>query len=89
MGLAFATPRSCDNPRMTFAPEPVVSGCFAVEFGPLRDTLLLAGLVAIPVVAIPVIARVARRYPSRELQIGGRRQWGVRLRRWGLVTSAR
>ena len=47
--------------------------------------MLFAGLIAIPAIAIPLIARIARRHPTRELVMSGRRQWGVRLHRWGLV----
>jgi hypothetical protein len=70
---------------MTIAPEPAISGCVSVDFGPLADILLAVGLIAIPATAILLIARIARRNPSRELVLAGRRQWGVRLRRWGLV----
>ena len=47
--------------------------------------MLAAGLIAIPATAILVIARIARRHPSRELVLSGRRRWGVRLLRWGSV----
>jgi len=70
---------------MTFAPEPASSGCISVEFGALTDIVLFAGLIGIPAIAIPLIARIARQHPSRELVTSGRRRWGVLLHRWGLV----
>ena len=85
MGRAFGGLRCCDNPRMTFAPDSATPGCVSVEFGAFTDVLLFAGLIGIPAIAIPLIAGIARRHPSRELTLSGRRTWGVRLRRWGLV----
>lgn len=75
---------------MTFAPEPEVSGCISVTFGALADILLFAGLIAIPAISIPLIAGIARRHPSRDLLLFGRRPWGRRMYRWGsaLVVAA-
>jgi hypothetical protein len=70
---------------MIFAVESAESGCISVEFGAVTDTVLVAGLIAIPAIAITLIAGIARRHPSRDLEALGRRRWGVRLRRCGLV----
>ena len=73
---------------MMFAPESATPGCISVEFGTFPDVLLFAGLIGIPAIAIPLIAGIARRHPSRELTLSGRRRGGVRLFRWGLVLVA-
>jgi hypothetical protein len=88
-GLSFgagATP--CNNPRMTLEPVTTTTGCFVIQFGSVLDFLFGLGLIAIPAVSIPVIARIARRSPSQALRRNGRRRAGVQLHRVGLLVAA-
>jgi hypothetical protein len=59
-----------------------------IQFGSVLDVVFGVGLVVIPAVSIPVIARIARRSPSRLLLQEGRRRTGVRLYRIGLLVAA-
>jgi len=64
------------------------STCVSFDLGTtIVDLLLAGGLLAIPVVAIPLVARVARRHPSQALRDGGRRQPGVWVFRIGLGST--
>jgi hypothetical protein len=71
-------------------PEPVTAatGCFVIQFGSVLDFVFGVGLLVIPAVSIPVIARIARRSPSRLLRQEGRRRTGVRIYRIGLPVAA-
>jgi hypothetical protein len=64
-------------------PQPV---CITLVFdlASLLDLVLFIGAIGVPAVAIPYIARVARRNPSAELRMAGRRPAGVIIFRWGL-----
>jgi len=74
---------------MTFAPVDTDPTCVSVSL--TVDTpvelLLILGVLAIPAVAIPLIARIARMNPTREEQRLGHRPAGVRLLRWGIAVT--
>ena len=53
--------------------------------GSFGDIMLALGIVAIPAVAVPVLAYIARRYPSQAFLTQGRRPGGIRMYRWGLA----
>lgn len=61
--------------------------CLTLELGSGTDLLFSAVILVIPAVAIPVIARTARRHPSRLLQSQGRRRGGVQVTRAGWVVT--
>ena len=69
---------------MTFAPVENDPTCVRVEVLSLADLLLGVGAIAIPVLAVLLIARIARRQPAQALLREGRRMGGVRLFRWGI-----
>jgi hypothetical protein len=77
---------------MTFALVETDPTCVRVEvvsLADLLDLLLIVGAIAIPVFAVLLIARIARRQPAEALLREGRRAGGVRLYRWGIgVTVA-
>jgi len=73
---------------MTFEPVTTTTGCFVIQFGSVLDFMFGLGLIAIPAVSMPVIARIARRSPSRALLDQGRRRAGVQLYRVGLLVAA-
>ncbi|HYN74344.1 MAG TPA: hypothetical protein VES60_17765, partial [Nakamurella sp.] len=61
--------------------------CVNVEVGSiadLLDLLLIVGAIAIPVFAVLLIARIARRAPAEALLREGRRAGGLLLYRWGI-----
>jgi len=66
------------------------AGCIYVvlDFGTVLNFVLILVAILIPAVAVPVVARVARRNPSAPLLSAGRRPAGDRLLRWGLVASS-
>lgn len=61
--------------------------CLAFDFGTGIDILFSIVVFAIPVAAVPLIARTARRHPSAALVREGRRRGGVQVFRVGLVLS--
>ncbi len=63
-------------------------GCVTVVIFGVVDLLLAIGAIAIPVVAVLVLMRISRRYPSRYVTTRGRRRRGLTLSRWGIVTAA-
>ena len=67
------------------AEEP--SSCLLLEARGFVDWLIFALLLAIPVVAIVLITRIARRNPSRFLRQLGHRRLGDRLFRVGVVVA--
>jgi len=68
--------------------EPSTASCIELDFGSTAgDAVLVAGMLAIPAVAIPLVARFAKRHPSRALARGGRRQRGDWIFRLGLAIS--
>ena len=68
--------------------EPSTASCIEFDFGStVGDAVLVAGMLAIPAVAIPLVARFAKRHPSRALARGGRRQRGDWIFRLGLAIS--
>jgi len=70
---------------LTSAAAPCVVIDLGATFG---DIVLSLGVFAIPGLAIPVIARIARRNPSQTLLTQGRHVGGVRLYRFGLILFA-
>ena len=74
----------CDNPPVTFAPVETDLTRVTVDVVSVADLLLGVGAIAIPVLALLLIARIARRKPAQALLRGGRRMAGVRLYRWGV-----
>jgi hypothetical protein len=73
---------------MTFEPVAATPGCFVIQFGSGLDFVFGLGLLAIPAVSIPLIARIARRSPSKSLLRYGRHRAGVQLFRAGLLVAA-
>lgn len=73
---------------MTFAPVETDPTCVTVEIVSVAELLQLAGAIAIPVLAVVFIARIARRHPAKEMVREGRRIGGVRLYRWGIGVMA-
>jgi len=61
------------------------AACVVIDFGSFGDVMLALGIVAIPAVAVPVLAYIARRYPSQAFLTQGRRPGGIRMYRWGLA----
>jgi len=72
---------------MTFEPVTTTTGCFVIQFGSMLDFVFGLGLIAIPAVSIPLIARIARRSPSQAMLREGRRRIGVQLHRVGLLVA--
>ena len=72
---------------MVFAPDEQVTTCVTLRFSTVADLISAATLVAIPAVAIVVVARIARLHPSRALLSRGRRPAGVRVNRAGLAVA--
>ena len=67
----------------------ISSTCVTLDLGTtIADLLLGVGVLAIPVVAIPLVARVARRNPSQALRDSGRRRTGLWVFRAGLAITA-
>ena len=75
-----------DNPPVTFAPVETDLTRVTVDVVSVADLLLIVGAIAIPVFAVLLIARIARRQPAEALLREGRRVGGVRLYRWGIGT---
>jgi len=74
---------------MTLAPvETDLTACVTVEIVSVAELLQLAGAIAIPVLAVLLIKRIARRQPAEALAREGPRIGGVRLYRWGLGVMA-
>ena len=69
---------------MTFAGVETDPTGVRVEVVSLADLLLGVGAIAIPLLAVLLIARIARRQPAEALLREGRRMAGVRLYRWGI-----
>ena len=69
---------------MTFAGVETDPTGVRVEVVSVADLLLGVGAIAIPVLAVLLIARIARRQPAEALLREGRRMAGVRLYRWGI-----
>ena len=61
--------------------------CLAFDFGTGIDILFSVVVFAIPVAALPLIARTARRHPSASLVREGRRRGGLQVFRFGLVLT--
>jgi len=64
---------------MTFAGVETDPTCVTVDVVSVADLLLGVGAIAIPVLAVLLIARIARRQPAEALLREGRRTAGVRL----------
>ena len=71
---------------MTFAPVETDQTCVRVDVVTLANLAQIVGAIAIPVLAVLVIARIARRQPAEAPLRDGRRPGGVRLYRWGIGT---
>ena len=86
-GAHGGTPRSLRQSPMTFAPVETDPTCVAVDVVSVADLLQIVGAIVIPVFAVLLITRIARRYPAESLLREGRRAGGVRLARWGIGVS--